>query len=33
VLGGPNTITFSVYPDGDSDANTSDNSTSVTIRP
>ena len=32
LLGGPNTLTFTVYPDGDTDANTSDNSTSVTIR-
>ncbi|MDQ4054796.1 MAG: hypothetical protein M3237_19170, partial [Actinomycetota bacterium] len=33
LLGGPNTLTFTVYPDGDTDANPSDNSTSVTIRP
>jgi DNA-directed RNA polymerase specialized sigma24 family protein len=33
LLGGSNTITFTVYPDGDSDADTGDNSTSVTVRP
>jgi len=32
VLGGRSTLTFTVYPDGDADANTSDNSTSVVIR-
>jgi DNA-directed RNA polymerase specialized sigma24 family protein/anti-sigma factor RsiW len=33
LVGRSNTLTFTVYPDGDSDANTGDNSTSVTIRP
>jgi DNA-directed RNA polymerase specialized sigma24 family protein len=33
LSGRSSTITFTVSPDGDSDANTGDNSTSVTIRP
>ncbi len=31
LLGRSRTVTFTVYPDGDADANTSDNSTSVTV--